>query len=290
MNCFFLPKYAPCYVQLGKFGDIMILLPGLYRAYQETGKKSVLLVSSEYGSILEGVSYVQPWIENFQWVADLGRARRLAESRFGWAIVPKWWDDPNNCPPPPLPSEPFTVLRYDGREIKLPIGQWDSYQLSQWRAAGFNPQEIVKWPLIFDRRNRKRELELVDKVLGKGYNSRAKILLVNMFGGGSSPFGFDSEVWQLLRAYQGVLKIVDLARVRASRIYDLLGLMERASGMITSDTSTLHLASATSMPYIAFIANGGGGSITRGNCQLEVRYQDTLRRLEEVRQQLDKWL
>lgn len=273
-------------MQLGKFGDLCILLIGMKKSFDETGIKPVVLSSQEYGSILEGVSYVNAWIEPLQWIADLGRARRMAEARFGYALIGKWWDDPHNCPPPPLNGETETTLLINGtQKITIPAAEWDSYQLSQWRAFGFRTQEMIDWPLVFDRRNMTRELELAKRT----FRTPKKKLLINLYGGGSSRFGFDDDVKRIAREFQNTFEIVDLARVRAIRIFDLLGLYDRSAGLITSDTSTLHLAGACNLPYVAYIANGGGGSIPKGNCQLAIRYADTIHKLNDLRQQIQKW-
>lgn len=278
-QCCFLPKAAPCYVQLGKFGDICITLIAMKHIHDEQGFKPVMLTSQEYGSILEGVSYVQAWQEPLHWCNDVSRARAMATRKYGWAILPKWWDDPDHLPPPRINGDPTTTLNIGGRTIEIPAAEWDSYQLSQWRAMGFTPQQMIDWPLVFDRRNRMRELDLVKRT----FRTPKKKLLFNLFGGGSSRFGFDSEVMQLIHKYLPHFEIVNLAGVRANRIFDLLGLYERSAGLITSDTSTLHLAGACEIPYVAYIANGGGGSIPKGNCQLAIRYGETINRLDELK-------
>lgn len=278
-----LPKYPPCYVQLGKFGDIMILLVAMKHVHDECGYRPVVLTSQEYGSILEGVSYVQPWLEPLHWVNDVGRARRLAELRYGWSVVPKWWDDPGHLPPPVVNGDPVATLKIGNRTMEVPAAQWDSYQLSQWRAMGFQSKDMLEWPLVFDRRHRMRELDLVKRV----FRTSKKKLLFNLFGGGSSPFGFDPEVMREIYRYGPHFEIVNLAAVRANRIFDLLGLFDRSAGLITSDTSTLHLAGACEIPYVAYVANGGGGSIPKGNCQLAIRYGETVNRLGELRQWIE---
>ena len=284
-RCPFLPTHAPCYIQLGKFGDLMILLVGMKHLFDETGQKPVVLTSQEYGSILEGVTYVQPWIEPLHWIQDLGRARHLAEYKYGWGIVGKWWDDPSHPPPPPVNGSQVTTLMFGGRRLQIPAAEWDSYQLSQWRAFGFQTQQMVDWPLVFDRRNRMREDELRKRV----FRTTKKKLLINLVGGGSSRFGFDSEIHNIVARFRPDFEIVDLARVRAARIFDLLGLFESATGLITVDTSTLHLAGACKVPYVAYIANGGGGSIPKGNCQLGIRYENTIKQLRDLKEQLEKW-
>jgi ADP-heptose:LPS heptosyltransferase len=70
------------------------------------------------------------------------------------------------------------------------------------------------------------------------------------------------------------VEIVNLAAIKAERLYDLLGLYDHAVGLVTSDTATLHLAAASKVPYIALLNNGGAGSIPKGNCILSIRYSN----------------
>lgn len=262
----------------------MIILIGLRRIYEETGRKPVVLSTYDYGVTLEGASYVERWLEPLHWVSDLRRAQRMAEHRYGWCVVPKWWDDPTHLPPPPLNGETTTTLTFGGKVMQIPAAEWDSYQLSQWRACGFKSQEMIDWPLIFDNRDKKREEDLIKRVFRTGKPK----LLVNLSGGGSSPFGNDGEILQVLRKFQN-FEVINLQQVGAHRVYDLLGLFDRAVGMITVDTATLHLAGASSMPYVAYIANGGGGSIPKGNCVLGIRYGDTHQRINELEKQVALW-
>lgn len=284
-GCFILPDVVPPFVQLGKFGDIMILLVGLRRIYEETGRKPVVLSTYDYGTILEGVTYVERWLEPLHWVQDLRRARKMAEHRYGWCVVPKWWDDPTHLPPPAINGETMTTLKFGNQFMQIPAAEWDSYQLSQWRSCGFKTQEMIDWPLVFDNRNSQREEELAKRC----FKTRKPKLLLNLSGGGSSPFGNDPDVLQIIRKFQGDFEIINLQQVAAHRIYDLLGLFDRAVGMITVDTATLHLAGACQIPYVAYIANGGGGSIPKGNCVLGIRYGETRNRINELEQQIVLW-
>jgi hypothetical protein len=285
-GCFFLPDHIPCYVQLGKHGDLMILLVGLKKIFDETGIKPVVLSSHDYGITLEGASYIERWLEPLDWLRDLRRAQMMAEHRYGWCVVPKWWDNPAHLPPPPINGETVTTLRFGGNIMQIPASEWDSYQLSQWRAAGFRTQEMIDWPLVFDNRNAQRENDLMRRV----FRNQKKKLLLNLAGGGSSPFGNDPEVLQVIRRFSNDFEIVNLQQVAASRIYDLLGIFERSAGMVTVDTATLHLAGACSIPYVAYIANGGGGSIPKGNCVAAIRYGDTHKRIKELEEQIASWL
>lgn len=260
-DCWMAPSKPPCFVQLGRFGDLMILMPGWKKFYDTTGIKPVVLTSQHYGTILNGVSYVESWIEPLHWLKDVGKAREMATEKYGSCIVPKWWDDPHAM----SPNAPGIDKR------------WDSYMLAQWRNAGFDPNAIGQWPLVFDQRNPERETALVKSHLP----STRRILLMNLVGQ-SSPLPSMNLVFRLLFAQRLRFAVLDLSKIRAARIYDLLALFERAVLLVTCDTSTLHLASACNVPMIALVANGGGGSIVNGNAILKLRYHEIPNKLHLI--------
>lgn len=277
-------RTPPCFVHLGRFGDLMILLPGLKALHDFTGEKPVCMVSEEFASIFEGVSYVEPWIVPFHWWRDVGKARRLAAQKYGEAVrCPKWWDDLTAKEPFKLDGRPTVLLTIHGNKHRIPEGAWDSYQLSQWRYAGFSPQQMLDWPLVFDRRHEGREAALRHWC----FKTEKPKLLVNFNETGSSPFKEGRRFLPMLQSFG--FEVIDLSRYRAQRIYDLLGLYDHAAGLVTSDTATLHLAGASRVPFIAFVNNGGAGSIPKGNCVLTVRYGDVLARSGEAFQVLKSW-
>lgn len=271
-----------CFVHLGKYGDIMIMLPAFKAVADELGKPVICVVSKEFSGLLDGVSYVTPWEVDFHWWKGVKQARKMAEKAGFKPIVPKWWDEPGASPSISVAEGKSVTLKIHGETRVIPEKEWDSYQSSQWRYAGFTLQQMFEWPLVFDRRDPEREQELFRKHV----NLSRPFILVNLSQGGTSPFKAAQQVRSLL--YGHGLQIVNLASVRAHRIYDLLGLYERASMLITSDTATLHLASASKVPYIAFINNGGSGSIPRGNCILSIRYGQVTQNIGRIIQELKK--
>ena len=50
------------YVQLGRAGDILNILPLLWDDYRKASEKPGLMVAAEFAPLLEGVSYVEPVI------------------------------------------------------------------------------------------------------------------------------------------------------------------------------------------------------------------------------------
>jgi hypothetical protein len=153
---------------------------------------------------------------------------------------------------------------------------------SQWESAGGDFDKLFE-PVIFDQRSPEREAKLVSEVFR---NRRLKILLSLQKSGSSSPFPFETEIYAMLRSAAALVdfEVINISELKAHRIYDLLGLYDKAAMLITSDTATLHLASSSFVRYIALVANGGGGSLPRGNCRLAVRYKDVPSSLDLLKQ------
>ena len=287
MNCENLKRQPPCYVQLGRFGDIMILLPALRHLHETTGVTPVVMACAKFATVLEGCSYVTPWpFEGGDWVNSVRAARDHARRFYDEVVVPKWWDCAGMEPPPPPPDEPNPVtLEHCGRRYRVAPGEWDSYQFSQWKACGFTKQNLLDWPLVFDRRSPEREARLVQYTL----NPRLPAVLYN-FSGISNQMPFAPEVLSALHPLRNRVQFVDLSVVMAHRIYDLLGLYDRAACVLSGDTATLHLAAASKVPLIALLANGGAGSIPRGNCIASLRYHEVRARVGEIRGAVEKLL
>lgn len=258
-----------CFAHLGKFGDLEILFPGFKAIYDATGIPPVCIVSSEFATIFEGISYAEPWTVNLHWNSQVGEAKKLGVKTFGHCIVPKFWDIPGEKPPFRLNGERPINLQIHGRIMQIPAKEWDSYQASQWRYSGFTMEQMLEWPLVFDRRDENREADLRRRL----FKTDLPKLIVNLYPGGSSPWRYGNTILQWLHGFE----VINITNVVAHRIYDLLGLYDHAAGLITSDTATLHLASASEVPYIAFVNNGGSGSIPKGNCLLKVRYDHVLK-------------
>lgn len=83
--------------------------------------------------------------------------------------------------------------------------------------------------------------------------------------------------------------MLDLGKIRAHRIYDLLGFYDRAIGLITTDTATAHLAPASKVPTLWFTVPGWGKSVPRGNVALHVQYDQVPRYLGEIDLLMQHW-
>lgn len=277
--CYLQPKTDTCWVHLGRHGDIMILLPALKYFYDKTGIKPIVMVCAEFLGTLECCSYVRPWpMDGFSWFGDVRLGKRIADYWYSNVIVPKWWDCPGLQPPQPKPDEPSTVLNHQGRRMVVAASEWDSYQYSQWRATGLGRQQMLDLPLVFDNRNAAREGFL----LSHHMNSKKPVVLYN-FSGVSNPMPHEPEVLRSLQPLRERIHLVDMRHIRADKVPDMLGLMDRALCSINGDTATLHLAAASTKPHIAIVANGGAGSIPKGNCILKLRHGEVAARVGEIK-------
>lgn len=280
-QCCLLPKKQPVLIQLGRFGDVILLLPAFWLMWQRTAKKPIVIISHEYASVLDGVSYVQPHVFQGHWFRDMPKARAMAERYYGSALIPHWWSpgvEAKDVPPGPL------VLQCHGDGWSCDPDKYTDFGTSMWLRAGFTREEMISTPLLFDRRNPQREAELV-----KRFTRGAQPMLLVNFTGNSSPFGYTPELWRLLQPYRSIFNIVDLGQIRAQRIYDLLGLMDQAVGIITIDTSTLHLCPATKTPSLMFIVDGWGQAVPRGNCAYHCFYSQVPKNLDCIQAVLDSW-
>lgn len=281
--CGILPRQR-CFVHAGKFGDEMILLGGLKHIYDETGIKPVVVVAQEFASIFDGVSYATADPLALSWWQEVDKMCAYAEAKYGHFICPKFWDA--KLPPPqPRPGARLTKIQFMGRDIILAEEDWTSYQSAQWVAAGFELHHMLEWPLVFDRRNAVRENELRKQF----FKTNRPKLLVAIAGPGTSPFPGVPEVMQVVNKFRNDFEIIDLSRIHATRIYDMLGLYDHAAGLIVNDSAPLHLAGASRVPFVAFINNGGSGSIPRGNCVLQVRYAHVMPARQRLEAILNHW-
>jgi len=243
---------VPIVVTLGRYGDIINALPIAWDLAQH-GTTPKFVVSSEFWRILEGVSYVNPVV----------------------------WDmDYKNIP--------FAIQRTKG--LKAHIAQvythpdqtrkTSSYQMESWERAGYL-DKFGKLPLVFDRRDKKREneVELKAALLTDPFTVNKSTILVSGKGV-SSPFKGDL-VGEIRKAFPGY-NVVDLSSIRVERVYDLLGLMDNSALLVTIDTMHLHLAAASKIPVVAILNDGWYGSIPPPNTIASFCYSELANSLEPV--------
>jgi hypothetical protein len=210
------------FVHLGRYGDIVNTLPLLKLHADAQGSPVRQVVCWQYASVLEGVSYVQPMLYPNEF-ADLMPAIAMAKQ-----------------------------LDRDAVNLQVSGTGWVQHRLmpsflqEQWSNAG----KAMLWdtlPVVFDRRDLEREHRLVDRTL----SGALPVVLVATHGF-SSPFAHGADLLAALRErLKGRAWVVDMAGVKAERIYDLLGLMDRAACLVTIDTMHMHLARASAVPVVA---------------------------------------
>jgi hypothetical protein len=214
-------------IQLGRFGDIINVLPLAYSLSKKVGRVN-WVVGKDHASILEGASYVQPMIwEGGQDTLPLA----IQHYRGSNPIVTQAWLNPD-------------------REQ-----QTDSFMLEQWRHAGMLDQ-FGSLPLIFDQQNLPRANMLRDRVLSRRNYDRPLILAC--VDGISGPFKPGPKLLAMLRGLDA--DVIDMRDVRADRVYDLLPLLNAADCLVTIDTMFLHLARAAICPVVALLNDGWIGT------------------------------
>jgi hypothetical protein len=239
------PAPETCFVELGRFGDIINLLPVCRDIARKTGRPVAVTVAEPFAAVLHGVSYVRPFslpISHLEVLPALKEARARFSNAIVTQVYANGWDPGKQC---------------------------QSYNMESWRLAGY----LDRWAdpdirLEFDRRDYRREREVIQKVWP---TDGKPVVLFNVEAGHSSPF----QEWRefqnaMIRRWQDQISFVEIGALRCERIYDMVGLMELADGLVTIDTSTLHLAAATSVPTVALLSAIGPWNQTtpRCNCRL----------------------
>lgn len=259
-------------ISLGRYGDVISILPCAQHIAKQEGGICYVMVCPEFADVLEGCSYVEPVIFPGAFT-DLNGAMNQVRKLEGRYVVLR---DAQGFQP--LEVDRVLVAKVADRAVGVTT-QCESFNEEAWRQLGC----LHLWnelPLEFDRRDRAREEALYQKTLLE-FDVRGPYSLYN-FSGKSSPLP-EGEFWlernaKLLAGH--TLKYgnwVNLAHVRAHRIYDLLMLMEEALVLVTSDTATLHLAAASKVPVVNLLQTKPTkwhGSRPRNNSVLEMRYSE----------------
>lgn len=234
-------------VQLRRNGDIICILPILRKVSQEIGRPIRLVVAKEYVELLDGVSYVEPVRWDGDWEDPLAAAKHFrAENAQAYGFRSGIHYDPK-----------------DGHFAEV-----------CWRKLGYRFDDNA--PLIFDRRSPEREQALAARV----FKTDKPKILVNLIGFSSPLFKHDIDflMAKMHKELGAICEIIDMKDLMAERLYDLLGLMDRANVLVSADTATLWLAHASRVPNVLI----SRGSPKRGNCRLLVEYQFVKQRWREM--------
>jgi predicted GH43/DUF377 family glycosyl hydrolase len=249
------------YICLGKFGDILSILPILRDEYERTKIRPKLLVARDYAALLAGFSYLEPLIYSGPF-GDLAGAIRSVKSNGNEAVPLQVYGD----------GFPF--------QKRAP-----SFQLDQWLRAGA-VEHFYEWLLLVDRRNRHREEMLVKQV------ARKKPMILFADYSESAPFRQrDALASSLNTRFGDSHDVIRLSSVRAQHFCDFVGLYNRSSVLLTTDTSHLHLSSASATPVIALARNvplRWHGAAWHPRMAFYCRYSDFERRQDELLWEVDR--
>lgn len=204
------------HLHVGKFGDILSLLPAYWKLAEWNGPGTVL-TGRRWGCIFDRVSYVKTVQVPHDSLERVRENYRWGRERFGVVTVCQG-------------------------------GMDNAYSGPTWEHglcihAGV-PHLRRCGPVVLDRRVPAKEEEYLRTlpVEGEGaviYNLTAE----------TSPF----RDWGIAEALEKTGRAIDLNRYRADNFVDMIGLYERAALLVTVDTGTLHLARAVpSLPVAHF--------------------------------------
>jgi hypothetical protein len=223
---------------MGRYGDIVSFLPVLKNEFDTTGQNPSLVISKDYADILEGVSYVNPIVYDGTF-DDITGALEYLKTLNKTATATQVVGIPD-----------VLISQVYGNHVGPKI-ICDSFQQDAWRLAGKLDLWPSQPPLIFDKRDAKRE-----KKLTKGI-PKDKPWIVVSTGGTSSPFPYSDLLWEILNHSLPDFHIVDLATIKAEKFYDLLGIMDHPNthAMILTDSGPLHLSYATQKLVHALITD-----------------------------------
>lgn len=241
-------------ISLGRYGDIISQLPVAY-ARHKSGGSTTFVVADEFLDLFDGVSYcstIRYSGNRVDLTHVIGLCRELSDLRVAQV-------DRNP----------------DTRRLE------ENYALEGYRLGGFRDL-WRKSQLVFDRRDPQREESLLARTVKSD-----PFILVNVKGE-SSPFNQGELLIEKLKLRFPSHQIVDLAQVRGERIYDLLGLMDRAACLVTVDTATLWLANAAKCPVVALVNNGWRGSPSPTTATSTFRYFDF--QVDQVCDEVEKTL
>ena len=245
-----------CIVQLGRLGDLINILP-LALWINNRYAKPHMMVSREFASLLDGVSYVTPYPVDIPF-DQLQPALALAKKEFTHVIQTQIYGKDFQCE-----------------------RQTDAYNKESWRQAGFlhlfdNPALRP----VFDRRDKAREALLLSKMsTGKPF------LLCQVSGGYSSPLSCGPEILKEIRKQCPEYEVVDLSAMRFERLYDILALMEQpGTVVISADTAIAHLVTAaTPTPRTILLKNPVDwlGTFPRHACTVRT-YTDAVQNFDKI--------
>lgn len=237
-------------LNLGRFGDNVNLLPILY-SESLAGRRPMVVTSGKYSDIFEGTSYCE---------------------------VKKYSGDPvhlQNCIPLCQGLPDLRVFQWFMHPKQSVVEK--NYAIECYRLAGVR-HLWRKFPYVFDRRNPERERKLIPD----------GPFIAIATNGVSSPFKHGQQLLKGLAQRFPDYKIVDLSTIQAEKSFDLLGVLDAASCLVTVDTLHLWLSNASKCPVVALLNNGYMGSPPSTRTTASFRYRDF--QIDQVCNEVEKVL
>lgn len=261
-----IPPDSTCIVQTGKTGDILNCLPVAKHYSEIEGKPVYFVVSREFASVLDGVSYVRPHVVDFT-VHELNRTMQYANQTFARVIKTQ-------------------IYGHSHKQSTL-CASWPQESWRQGRCLDHFHDPA--WKLTFDRRDPVRENALCAKL----FKTSKPKLITNFTSAQSVPFPNGQTVLAAVsQEFRSKYEVIDIGKVRAERIYDLVGVYEKADVICSIDTSTMHLAAAVDVPLVALVSPSGWlGPQLRYNCSARITYpQATVKAICDAIKAAPEWM
>lgn len=249
-------KTSVCIVQLGRYGDLINILPLALHIHNTYGKPYVM-ISREFQPLFDGVSYAEPFPVDLK-CDRINEAMAIARCSFEFPIQTQIWGH-----------------GYD--QVKLTEG----YNKEMWRMGGFLPWfNDPTWRPLFDTAKLPGLKHLPVRLTGK------PLMLTNLTCGASSPFPEGPELLKEVMEHWGeTYQVLEIGTLRLPHIYDLLPLIQAAKLMVSIDTALLHLAAATNTPVVALVnPHPWLGTICRGVTAARFDYNQVRQSRELVHQ------
>lgn len=248
-----------CVVDLSCYGDVLHVLP-LLHYLKQVGPRPTLVVNPRLGDLAKSISYADVKTAS-DWETALGQAKM----NFKNVLHTK------QSVPPGTHGDPDCGWGFMEKVYK----NFGGGLYEQYLAGNFEDIKI-------DKRDEKAEKALVARVLG---DYPGPFVLVNT-SGISSPFKDGGALTSALAMalVDTPARVVDISDVRAEKFTDMLGLFDRATLFVSSDSGLLHLAGAHGkVPYVALLRDTGlytgrptwmSAGRTLGNCVMKLGYSE----------------
>lgn len=241
------------WVQLGKYGDVLSLLPLLWQKARQQKSPCNLVISEQYADVVQGLDYIKPDILSIHW-QDLENAIKHAKRKYDKVFIPQTY----------------------GKTVAI-THRHASWQLDQFARCG-SLHQFDRHPLVIPRPANAQE------IVARHLERRPAILFADK--GESSPFESADVLAARLAAEFGTShQVVRLSSIRLEKFTDFVALYDAAACLVVTETSHLHLSKAANIPIFALVTDKPErwhGSAWSHKFKLHIRYSQFKRRETEL--------